>query len=1163
MRQIWYHPLDIKGAHGTKTLNALEYAWETLDLYEDPYVQELQHNPYEQDKLHKTLLSRKTYCNEQIKKLLDRSSSLFHELGGWAADYYIHESKRQVLSKIYESSMMTDWVDAEKDYIIDFMNRLPEPDISLDDFRLSPKMEALIEFLDTMNDPEFSGIIFVKQRVTVSVMERLLSVHPATRSRFRCAPYVGWSNSGTRKEIIGELLSLKSQQNTLDEFRDGRKNLIIATDVLEEGIDISACKAVVCYDKPPNLKSFVQRRGRARQKQSVYGILLSKVDESGDFAKWQGLEKAMIEAYQDEERLLQEARFLEELDEDVGGRLMVQSTGAVLTADVACAHLNHFCAVLPRETYVDNAPKFSFEMNQFGKLQATVTLPNCVHPAVRRISGEQWWGSERAAVKETSFLAYKALYEFGLVTDNLLPLTKKPELTQFEMREIPAVVEVSEQYDPWAHWASSWSSPDIHQTRIHVRLNQEDSHELYIKFTAPVALLPMSPLELYWNSDMTFILSFDTPARMPATPADVVEKMREATAVYLQAISRDLGPERDFVALFGPDLPHDELEEWLHENQGKEPAHDAFNCNREAVLMGIVRDKAHYGDLYGFLRWTSSDEDPGTLTLECETFPRRRNLLHRQTLAVNKPAVLDKPDSRDDSDAVVKSYILSAQDCTVDKLPLTDAVFGLFISAILHRLETHMIATSLNETILYNLGFEAMENILTAITAPSAQASTNYQRYEFLGDSILKYIVSCRLFYEHGNWHEGYLSERRDSIVNNSRLAQAALELGLDSFILTKSFTPRHWKAPLISEKTTHIAAQRNMSSKMLADVVEALIGAAFIEGGFFQAEACIHRFLPEVTPPNPTPTPNPYPDPDPHSTHNIDGNTSNPRHIMYNPLQEQLGYRFNSTILLFEALTHPSCQHDTFTQSYQRLEFLGDAILDMLLVPTIFQHAPHRFTPGDMTRIKHAVVNANLLAFLCMEFAVPRESTDVAQSPKGGFTLHSTNTPVELWRFMRCDGAEMRRARDRALARYMTLREDIITALNSGTHYPWEALAGLNADKFFSDVVESILGAIFVDSGGDLDACGRFVERIGLLPYLRRMLSDGVVVMHPKNRVFQMVREEVKFSVKRLQGQMGEDASYRCVVTVDGVEVVMVEGCLSAEEAEVRAANRVMEALG
>lgn len=327
MQQIWYTPINPDELHGTKALNALRYAWETLDLNDDPYIQELQQNPDKQATLQKTLLSRKTYCNEQIKKLLDRSNHLLHEVGGWAADYYILVSKEQVKSKICESSTMMDWADLEKAYLADFLDRLPDPDISLANLRLSPKMEALIKFLDSMDDPSFSGIIFAKQRVTVSVMERLLSLHPATKSRFRCAAFVGWSNCASHKDIIGELLTLKSQQSTLDEFRDGRKNLVISTDVLEEGIDISACKAVVCYDKPPNLKSFVQRRGRARQKQSIYAIMLSTMDESGNISKWQVLEKAMIEAYQDDERQLQEARYLEELDEDVVGRIVVKSTG--------------------------------------------------------------------------------------------------------------------------------------------------------------------------------------------------------------------------------------------------------------------------------------------------------------------------------------------------------------------------------------------------------------------------------------------------------------------------------------------------------------------------------------------------------------------------------------------------------------------------------------------------------------------------------------------------------------------------------------------------------------------------------------------------------------------------------------------------------------------
>lgn len=79
---------------------------------------------------------------------------------------------------------------------------------------------------------------------------------------------------------------------------------------------------------------------------------------------------------------------------------------------------------------------------------------------------------------------------------------------------------------------------------------------------------------------------------------------------------------------------------------------------------------------------------------------------------------------------------------------------------------------------------EGVSHVFTCRT----QSATN-QRYEFLGDSILKFIVSTQLFVNHENWHEGYLSEDRAILVSNSRLARAALDTGLDSFILTKPFT--------------------------------------------------------------------------------------------------------------------------------------------------------------------------------------------------------------------------------------------------------------------------------------------------------------------------------------------------------------------------------------
>ena len=108
------------------------------------------------------------------------------------------------------------------------------------------------------------------------------------------------------------------------------------------------------------------------------------------------------------------------------------------------------------------------------------------------------------------------------------------------------------------------------------------------------------------------------------------------------------------------------------------------------------------------------------------------------------------------------------------------------------------------------------------------------------------FVVSNQLFIDHENWHEGYLSERRTRLVSNSCLAMTALNLGLDAFILTSSLAGRGWKIPLISEAQTS-QGRRTVSSKVLADVVEALVGAAFVDGGFSAARACIHKFLPDI----------------------------------------------------------------------------------------------------------------------------------------------------------------------------------------------------------------------------------------------------------------------------------------------------------------------------
>jgi dsRNA-specific ribonuclease len=59
-----------------------------------------------------------------------------------------------------------------------------------------------------------------------------------------------------------------------------------------------------------------------------------------------------------------------------------------------------------------------------------------------------------------------------------------------------------------------------------------------------------------------------------------------------------------------------------------------------------------------------------------------------------------------------------------------------------------------------------------------------------------------------------------------------------------------------------------------------------------------------------------------------------------------------------------------------------------------------------------------------------------------------------------------------------------------------------LQAPKFFSDIIESIIGAIYLDSNGDFDIVRRVLERLDILPILRRIIEDDVDVRHPVSRV-------------------------------------------------------------
>lgn len=117
-----------------------------------------------------------------------------------------------------------------------------------------------------------------------------------------------------------------------------------------------------------------------------------------------------------------------------------------------------------------------------------------------------------------------------------------------------------------------------------------------------------------------------------------------------------------------------------------------------------------------------------------------------------------------------------------------------------------------------------------ALTHRSASKRNN-ERLEYLGDSFLNFAIASRLYQVRPNDTEGDLSRARAALVREETLAAVAQALGVDAQLTLGAGELRSGGA--------HRAA-------ILADTLEALIGAVLLDGGAAAAEALIERLFAE-----------------------------------------------------------------------------------------------------------------------------------------------------------------------------------------------------------------------------------------------------------------------------------------------------------------------------
>lgn len=174
--------------------------------------------------------------------------------------------------------------------------------------------------------------------------------------------------------------------------------------------------------------------------------------------------------------------------------------------------------------------------------------------------------------------------------------------------------------------------------------------------------------------------------------------------------------------------------------------------------------------------------------------------------------------------------------------------------------------------------------------------------------------------------------------------------------------------------------------------------------------------------------------------------------------LEKKIGYEFSNRKLLGQAVTHSSFSNEqkiNKLKNYERLEFLGDAVLELLSSQFFFETYPD-MSEGEMTRLRSSMVCEPALAFC---------------------------------------------ARDLDLGSYILLGKGE------------EATGGRKRDSIISDVMEAVIGAIYLDGG--LSEADKFVRKFILsdlenkqLFYDSKTLLQEQVQKEGKNLTYELVSE-------------------------------------------------------
>ena len=797
---------------------------------------------------------------------------------------------------------------------------------------VSPKVLALRELLANEDASTFRGMIFVSQRHLAACLSIILprldlpSIAPA--------PLVGHGEGVTSNvtRLGSKGMGFNTQERVVQQFREGKLNLIIATSVGEEGLDFPQCSFVCRFDMPPTLPAYIQSRGRARHSDSKF-ILMLEAGDNFDRMRAIALQKSepsMKQLYGRKMETRDKGELQGEPDDGEPDAeepsYTMPKTGATLHASSAISLLNNLFSLMPRDAHTPILlPLYEFEVDQNLFVYKVTLPPSLPVPRDKLVSRGGSATSKKAAKRSAAYEAVLELHKLGIFDDHFLPVNRSRGSVTDDIDGKPPVnvdhlqpIMEASVFDIWGDIRRDVTTGYIHPLEV------EGLTEMALVFGNALDGCTGTIME----SSRSIMFSMGAGTAMVYSQEGKtrdLDIMEQYTKLYLShAVTRKCkGKSRVFLVPFDaakgrPDYA--EMERILSAPRtldwgvaGISNLNDVYvQLLGDSTLVKVlgVQSNMSITEVLVETRLAKRFEALQKFRPDFEVPYNGRILRCRRVLRTTSSEYRDP--------ILQKQSLLETEDlfwpqCLCEQVNITTRTLHYF--KLLPPLTRHLSDVFRARAAMVTLGLPPLnlDRAAEALMLPSSNASFSNQRLVTLGDAFLKLGTSIHVFNKFPYKHEGQLSCLRQNSVCNKYLMGRGHAVGLVRFMTVEPNNHRMWR--LNAEETVVYEhelsyVKRDIPRRSIQDCMEALLGAAFLSGGiqcglsvgtkmglcFGGTYAWSMRYA-KVE--------------------------STPRANICAVLEDALGYHFKDQRLVMEAINHPTS--GTGGVTYQRLEFLGN----------------------------------------------------------------------------------------------------------------------------------------------------------------------------------------------------------------------------------------------